>query len=146
MLRLALRHPIQWKPGIIKQGMKLTTQSHLVSRLKTSALHTPPMCLPGMHRHNFTFLLGYFKYVNSKGGFFVPTGYTSRRARYKNPIHLIKWEIRKQWQKCFNIQASAKTMTALVRVVTRAEVRNCVYGIHMHIYKLRVVYIIKPKY
>lgn len=80
MLRLALRHPIQWEPGIIEQGIKLTTQSHLMSRLKISALHIPHMCLPGTHRHNFTFLFGYFKYVNSKGGFFVSTGYTSCRA------------------------------------------------------------------
>jgi hypothetical protein len=80
MSRLALRHPIQWEPGIIKQGIKLTTQSHLVPLLKTSAIHTPHMSLPGMHRHNFTLLLGYFKYVNSKDGFFVSTDYTSRRA------------------------------------------------------------------
>jgi len=80
MLRLALKHPIQWEPGTIKQGIKLTTQSHLVPWLKTSAVHTCHMCPPSMHRHKFTFLLGYFKYVNSKDGFSVSTDYTSRRA------------------------------------------------------------------
>ena len=141
MLRLAVRHPIQWEPGIIKQSIKLTTQSHPVSRFKTSAIHTPHMSLPGMHRHNFTFLLRYFKYVNSKRCLLWFYWLYLTLCRVKNPVHPIKREIRKQWQKCFNIQASVETMIVLVKVVIRAEVRNCVYGIYTHIYKLWVVYI-----